>query len=218
MGAPARGGWYLDAKLDHFWSQGELPEFILVAIPNSDFVCIGNRQREYCTAQFLDTSKDPFLCYLVEVVKAEIDEKFRTLRDPKNTISLGASMGGVLSFVLALTRPEVFSCAICMSPSFWYVDKENSSAYTLIKSLSKAGDPPPCKLYIDSGDGSGDNQYETRMMKQTLVDCGWEEGKNFKYHLDECRSRVDMEITHSESVWRERVHLGLQFALAADKS
>jgi len=61
---------------------------------------------------------------------------------------------------------------------------------------------------------AGDNMYETRMMQKLLVDSGWEDGKDFMYHLEECASQVDMGVTHSESVWKERVHLGLQFAFS----
>lgn len=214
MGGPFRGGWFMDAKLDHFWSQGFIPEFILVAVPNTDFVCIGNRNREYCTADFSDTSNDAYIRYLIEVIKKEIDDNFRTLSDPGSTVTLGASMGGLCSFVLGLTQPEVFSRAICMSPSFWYIDVNNSSAYHIIKARKLAGKPPPCKVYIDSGDGQGDNFYETELMAKTLCECGWESDKDFKYHLDECVAKVDMGITHSESVWRERVLLGLQFVFS----
>ena len=47
-----------------------------------------------------------------------------------------------------------------------------------------------------------------------MVETGWEEGQDFVYHLDECEAQVDMGVTHSESVWRERVHIGLKFALS----
>ena len=211
MGGPCRGGWYLDAKLDHFWREGELPEFILVAVPNSDFICIGNRTREYCTPEFCDTSTDPYIRYLVEVVKEEVDAKYRTLPDSEHTVTLGASMGGLCAFVLALTRPETFSKAICMSPSFWYADRNNESAYSLVR---KADQRPPRKVYIDSGDGQGDNRYETKMMELLLEKSGWSRGVEFEYFLDECADRVDMGITHSESVWRERVHKGLKFVLS----
>ena len=213
-GGPCRGGWYLDAKLDHFWSQGELPEFILVAIPNSDFVCIGNRTREYCTSEFEDTTSDPYIRFLTEVVKKEIDSKFRTLSDPQHTVTLGASMGGLCAFVLALTRPQVFSRAVCMSPSFWYAGRNNASAYTLVEKMATLNQRPPCKVYIDSGDGEGDNKYETKMMEKMLEKSGWSRGAEFEYFLDECAGRVDLGITHSESVWRERVNRGLKFVLS----
>ena len=213
MGGPYRGGWYLDAKLDHFWSQGELPEFILVAIPNADFVCIGNRTREYCTSEFEDTRADPYIRYLIEVVKKEIDGKYRTLPEVQHTVTLGASMGGLCAFVLALTQPHVFSKAVCMSPSFWYADKNNTSAYSLVEKMAELDQRPSVKVYIDSGDGQGDNRYETKMMERLLEKSGWSQGVEFDYFLDECASRVDMGITHSESVWRERVHRGLKFVL-----
>jgi predicted alpha/beta superfamily hydrolase len=213
MGGPCRGGWFLDAKLDHYWSERSLPEFILVGVPNSDFVCIGNRNREYCTSQFRDTSNDPYSRYLTEVVKKEIDENFRTLPSAENSIILGASMGGLCAFTLCLTRPETFSSCISMSPAFWYVDGTNATAFDLVRMLTS--DPPqkPLRVYIDSGDGAGDNFYETVQMKEAFVDAGWREGKDFRYVLDKCSDRVDMGITHSESVWAQRILPALQFAL-----
>lgn len=213
MGGPYRGGWYLDAKLDHYWSQGELPEFILVAVPNSDFVCIGNRTREYCTAEFDDAASDPYSRYLTEVVKKLVDNRYRTLSDAEHTVTVGASMGGLCAFVMALTHPHVYSRAICMSSSFWYADKNNHSAYSLVRKVAESDQRPSCKVYIDSGDGQGDNRYETKMMELLLEKSGWSRGVEFEYHLDECAGRVDLGITHSESVWRERVQRALQFVM-----
>lgn len=213
MGGPYRGGWYLDAKLDHFWNQGLLPEFILVGIPNSDFICIGNRNREYCTSKFCDTSSDPYKRYLVEVVKKEIDDSFRTLPSCESTTLLGASMGGLCAFTLTLNHPDIFSACVCMSPSLWYVDRTNSSAFDVIRKQASETSSRFCRLYIDSGDGVGDNNYETKLMRDALVEGGWREGEEFCYVLDECCDRVDLGVTHSESVWRERILPALQFAL-----
>ena len=219
-GGPYRGGWYLDAKLDHFWDQGWLPEFILVAVPNSDFVCIGNRNREYCTSQFHDTTNDPYKRYLIEVVKMEIDTNYRTLPSPTHTTILGASMGGLCAFTLAMNHPDIFSACICMSPAFWYVDRTNTTAFDIARSHRSASEgstsPPPTRprrVYIDSGDGVGDNCYETRLMRDLLTECGWREGEEFQYVLDKCCERVDLGVTHSESVWRERILPALQFVL-----
>ena len=205
-GGPPMGGWYLDAKLDHWWSEGMLPEFIVVAVPNSDFVCIGNRQREYCPADFLHTHENKFFQYL-KLIKASVDERFHTLPDATNTVTLGSSMGGLLAFVLALAQPDTFSCGLCLSPSFWYCDRNNHTAYDLARSLKAEG--CTSRVYIDSGCGLGDNKHETQMMKEVLLDNGWVEGKNFGYHLDQS---ADTDVTHTESVWKERVHIGLKFA------
>ena len=225
LGGPCKGGYYLDQKLDEFWDQKLLPEFILIGVPNSDFVCIGNRNREYCTSHFHDTSQDPYKRYLVEVVKKEVDDHFRTISTAGSTVIMGSSMGGLCAFTLSLNHPDIFSSCVCISSSFWYADQDNCSAYDLVCShaaknvassscsslLSTASLSP--RIYIDSGDGWGDNFYETKEMREKLIECGWKEGEEFKYILDECADKSEDGVTHSESIWKERILPALQFAL-----
>lgn len=208
-GGPIAGGLYLDEKLDYLWGQG-LTEFIVVAIPNSDYVCCGNRKREYCPAVLCDTTKHPFTRYIIDVVKTEIDAKYRTLSDTANTYTYGASMGGVISFCLALCCPDTFSCALCISPSFWFVDKTESTCYDLVRSFNKQ--KPNCRLYIDSGDGIGDNMFYTKEMALLLEEEDWKGGTDFLYQLDKCCDQRENGVTHSEAVWKERLHVGLNFA------
>ena len=203
-GAPNGGGWYLDAKLDHFWSQGELPQFILVGVPNSDFVCVGNRLREYCTHSFLDTSHDPYTRYLTEVVKKEIDSKYRTLSDRDNTYIIGASMGGLQAFVTGINLSDQFSGAVCISPAFWFVDSSNKSTFDLVRSSREHHR----RLYLDTGDCASDNCHVTKSMYRCLLDCGWREGEDFKFHLEPTISGADM---HAEWAWRERIFNALKF-------
>jgi len=288
-GGPYRGGYYMDEKLDYFWDQELLPEFILVGVPNSDFVCLGNRTLEYCTSEFHNTSKDPYKRYLVEVVKKEVDAKYRTMPDGRHSLIMGGSMGGLCAFVLSLNHPDVFSSAVCFSSSFWYVDKYNVSTFDLLRSRSgrsstsevdgntclKAMDqcevcssismgskkvvrvsnsfcgteeahtenapkidllPPSClassadslptndanifatppdlrsKIYIDSGDGPGDNSFETKEMNETFLQCGWKEGEEFMYVFDKCAEKTEDGVTHLECMWKERMLPALQFA------
>ena len=208
QGAPAWGGWYLDAKLDHWWTEGELPEFILVAIPNSDFICIGNRQLEYSAKDFRVLNEEPYVRYLIEVVKPHVDENYRTL--PTETHTLGSSLGGLISFLLPLCLPNIFKSGICLSPALWYVDNENQSCFTFLKQMKTKSN---IKLYIDSGDGEADNKELVRDMNLALAENGWKEGIEYVYVFDECRERVPLGVTHSEAVWRERVKNGLIFVL-----
>jgi enterochelin esterase-like enzyme len=202
------GGWQLDERLDKWWSAGSIPEFILVGIPNSDFVIIGNRQREYSTTDIYNAQEEPYIRYVVEVVKKEIDDNFRTLPDPSNTFTLGSSLGGLVSFLLALSLPGVFSCAICLSPAFWFVDSKNQTVYTLVENLTHRRS----RVYIDSGDGDGDNKEVVRDMASLLFECGWTPDHEYMYHYDECVNRVPLGVTHSEYAWRDRVINGLKFA------
>ena len=208
-GGPPSGGWYLDAKLDDWWNRGDLPEFILVGVPNSDSVCAGNRCREYCTAEYMDTSSDPFIRYIIDDVKGAIDSRFRTLPDKANTFTLGASAGGLVSYVLAMNHSQTFSCALCLSPYLSYVDRLDHTSFD----VARASGWPRCRLWVDSGDGEEDALYEVGMMKETLEECGWVEGGDFVCWVDECRGRVEKGITHTESVWRERVYRAFKFAL-----
>jgi enterochelin esterase-like enzyme len=48
----------------------------------------------------------------------DIDGRFRTLADPDQRAVMGASLGGLISVYLALTRPELFSRAASQSGAF----------------------------------------------------------------------------------------------------
>jgi len=212
-GGPMLGGLYLDEKLDYFWGQG-LPEFIVVAIPNSDFVCCGNRKREYCPDVLSNTAQHPFVRYIIDVVKTEVDNSFRTLPNAANTYTYGASTGGVISFCMAMYCPDKFSCAISISPSFWFVDKMGATCFDVVRNFNKQ--KPSCRLYIDSGDGIGDNMFYTREMALLLEEEGWKDGEDFLYYLDKCSDQRDNGETHTEAVWKERLHVGLNFAFKRD--
>lgn len=205
----AWGGWFLDEKLDKWWADEVLPEFILVAIPNSDYVNIGNRQREYTSSNLLQFKDEPYVRYVTDVVKKEVDTKFRTLQGPSHTFTLGSSLGGLMAFLLSVTLPNTFSSAICLSPAFWFVDSQNESAFTLIKKLGKS----KCRIYIDSGDGEGDNKEIVCDMATLMLEHNWKSNADFMYYYDKCKDSVPMGITHSECAWRERVIEGLKFAL-----
>ena len=211
FGGPGFGGMWLDEKLDHYWSVKAFPEFILVAIPNSDFVCIGNRKREYCPSVLLEAASSPYMQYLVQVVKVFVDGQYRTLSDAKHTVIVGASMGGLLAFCAMATLPEVFGAAICMSPSFWYRDRTDSSVYELAQVCSFKG-----KVYFDSGEAPGDNLFETKEMAELLTVMGMENGKDFMYHLDEGSFIRYDGITHSEHVWKERILRPFQFVFGCN--
>lgn len=213
-GGLVAGGWYLDAKLDQWWAEGLLPEFILVAIPSVELACTGNRQREYSVVEYGSAREEPYIKYVVEVIKTAVDSNFRTKHSPQHCFTLGASLGGLAAFLLATAHPEVFSCAVCMSPAFWFIDRSNKSVYSTIRREAL----PSCRLYLDSGDGEGDNMIVTRFMADTLRDSGWECGTDYMYHLDKCRGRVPLGVTHSEYVWRARVLPALQFVFKMERT
>jgi len=60
-----------------------------------------------------------YMNWLVNTLKPEIDEKYRTLPDRQNTIICGSSMGGLMALYAACVYNHVFQRAACLSPSLW---------------------------------------------------------------------------------------------------
>ncbi len=65
---------------------------------------------------------DAYLDFLVDTVKPEIDRRYRTLTDRENTAIAGSKMGGLISLYAGLTKPEVYSKVVAMSPAIWFAE------------------------------------------------------------------------------------------------
>ena len=214
---PKHGGWWLDSQLDVLVQDNATCSFIIVAIPNGDAVSVYPlRKREYCPRRYDSVVTEPFVKYLVSVVKKTVDEKFRTHTDAEHTTILGASMAGLLSLALLLKAPNIFGKAIAMSPSLWFYDSENTSIYDVVRqTFFVEKDFSHCrKLFLHVADGAGDNSYETREMGKLLreVGEGFVEGVDFRFDYDEGRKEhCEAMNTHTEAVWRHRLHHALRF-------
>ncbi len=57
--------------------------------------------------------------WMVNTLKPDIDQRFRTLRDRRHTFIAGSSMGGMMSLYALLMYNQVFSGAAALSPSLW---------------------------------------------------------------------------------------------------
>lgn len=188
------GGWYLDEALERLWAEGALEELIAVAVPHGD-----DRMAEYgVTGRGADA---PYARWLLEGVKPAIDARLRTRPGPASTAVLGSSMGGLVSFALALSRPDVVGQAACLSSSFWWKDDDGRSAFDLLAARGRQ----PVRLYLDSGTGgpSQDGAPDTRRMRDALRAAGW--GDADLLH-------VEVEgATHDEAAWRARLDRPLRF-------
>ena len=153
------------------------------------------------------------MCATSPMVKTAVDAQFRTKADSQYTFTLGASLGGLFAFILTMSCPDVFSSCVCMSPAFWFVDRSNKSAYLIVQTRDDPDTTPRVCVYIDSGDGDGDNMEVVRYMAEVMEEKGWRQGQDYKYQLEQCSHREPCGVTHSERVWRERVLAGLKFIL-----
>jgi predicted alpha/beta superfamily hydrolase len=99
------GEWNVDEKLDSINAQ-----VIIVGIEH------GNEKRideltPYKNAKYGGGSADNYLRFIVETLKPEIDTKYRTKSNTKNTGIIGSSLGGLVSYYAVLKYPEIFGKA-----------------------------------------------------------------------------------------------------------
>ncbi len=108
-------------------------------------------------------NSDEYLKFLVYELKPYIDKNFRTLKDAKNTIIGGASMGGLISWYAVCEYPKVFGNAICLS-THWpgsapltYEAAPKAFSNYLKKNAPNKGD---FRLFFARGTGYLDSFYQ----------------------------------------------------------
>jgi predicted alpha/beta superfamily hydrolase len=138
------GEWNVDEKLDSLNAQ-----VIVVGIEHG-----GDKRMEeltpYKNAKYGGGNADAYLDFIVNTLKPEIDQKYRTKTTAKNTTIWGSSLGGLASYYALLKYPEVFGKAGVFSPSFWFNRKE-------IFELTEKTGKLKSKIYFMCGDSEGDD-------------------------------------------------------------
>jgi len=115
--------WQIDEVLDSLGTIGG-PQAIIVGVYNAD-----DRRTEY--KPFLSphipsekkVSGDKHAEWIATDLKKWVDANYRTKPEVASTIIGGASLGGLMSYYMLTTYPEVYGGAIVFSPSFWVHDK-----------------------------------------------------------------------------------------------
>ncbi len=184
--------WRVDEVSDSLIREGKMKEVIVVGIYNSP-----HRMAEYD-----DTEEGTaYMHFIVSRLKPMIDSNYRTLPDREHTSTMGSSMGGLISFLLAWNHPEVFSQAACLSPVF------RESILDRVASFS--GPPKGVRLYIDDGGKGLDNELlpGCERMVSILGGKGFERGNNLEWFYDETAE-------HNERAWAHRLWRPLLFMSA----
>jgi predicted alpha/beta superfamily hydrolase len=218
------GSWELDKTSDELCRSKKLQEIILVAVNNSS-----GRYAEYCGRHHpattnTNTEFENYTSFLIDELKPRIDAQFRTRSEPANTGTLGSSMGGICSTVLAWDHPEVIGMAASLSGSF-QIEGTNFLNRVL---RPYRGEPKPTRLYLDSGvvdfTGGDDGQKLSSGVAEEFERIGW--GKELMHYVDaKPLSLVELEKSglrrdkweeaqksqHNEFYWRLRAWRALTF-------
>jgi predicted alpha/beta superfamily hydrolase len=138
------GEWNVDEKLDSLNTQ-----IIVVGIENG-----GEKRLEeltpYKNEKYGGGNADKYLEFIVNTLKPEIDKKYRTKSNPKNTTIMGSSLGGLTSFYASIKYPDLFGKAAVFSPSFWINRKD-------INDYLENSEKLKTKIYFLCGDSEGDD-------------------------------------------------------------
>jgi predicted alpha/beta superfamily hydrolase len=150
---------------------------------------------------------DNYLRFLVYELKPFVDSRYRTRPTREFTLLMGSSMGGLISLYAICEYPHVFGGAGCLS-THWPIALQPFSTYL----ISRLPEPGRHKIYLDYGneiDNAG-YRYKQKRVEHIL------EGKGYKFGLDWFGSWY-VGDPHSETAWRDRVHVPLRFLLQNDQ-
>ena len=152
----------LNEDLYHFYSSGFTGEKIMVGIEHDqihmwDEYSPWVNQNMYLWMDPYDANQveggegDAYLQFLVETLKPEIDRRYRTLADRENTAIGGSEMGGLLSVYAGLSRPDVFSTVLAMSPAIWFAESGGTwlSNNQLINFIEQTDIPADVNFFLD---------------------------------------------------------------------
>lgn len=159
--------WYTVNVMSFLSANNVIPEFILVAVPNTD------RTRDLTPThsiiysdgtedeEFLKTSGggDQFLNFINKELMPVIDENFNTM---KLKVFVGHSFGGLTATQSFLSNSSPFNAYISMDPSLWWDNNLCVKQLKAVKSLSNT------KTWFMSGANNSDVKVDTTSTRKSL--------------------------------------------------
>ena len=221
-----RTDWGIDETLQRLIDSGEVDDTIVVGIWNTP-----DRIAEYYPQPFLNTvteearrdidsmmmngpAANAYLRFIVEDLKPFIDANYHTRTGRDDTVLMGSSLGGLVSWYGLVSYPDVFSAAACISSSWpWTVVMADPvSRDSFVRYLRDATPPPgESRFYFDYGTQEMPGRYE---MYQGLVDDVFRARRYVPGELWQSQRFEGAE--HNEQAWSARVHIPLKFLLGTD--
>ncbi len=203
-GAQPLGGTPVTCNGDGDCPSGEcrtFPEAIVIGVAND-----ANRIFEYTPTTDPGTpgggGADGYVTMLVSELKPTIDGMLRTRPDVASTALAGSSLGGLVTAYAGLKHPEVYGLLAELSPSSWW---NNDVIVADVKGTLPAP-ARPLVVYVDSGQGTVDDEADTDLLAAAYLALGYVDGKDFR-HV------IQPGAQHSEVYWAERFPGAMQLLL-----
>jgi predicted alpha/beta superfamily hydrolase len=126
----------------------------------------------------------------------------RTRPDVAATALAGSSLGGLVTAYAGTTFPNVFGRLAELSPSTWW----NSDVIVADVGASADAAVRPLVVYIDSGQGTVDDEADTDLLASRYLSIGYVDGTNFR-HV------IQPGAQHNETYWAQRFPGAMQLVL-----
>ncbi|MBF6608634.1 MAG: alpha/beta hydrolase [Flavobacterium sp.] len=140
---------------------------------------------------------DPYLDFIVQTLKPHVDKNYRTKQNRKNTMIMGSSLGGLVSYYALLRHPTIFGKAGVFSPSLWFSDE----IFQLTERTKKIN----ANIYLLAGDSESENLVaELNRLHAMLI------GKSATVHCT-----IIKDGKHNEKLWRESFAHAVQWLMSA---
>jgi predicted alpha/beta superfamily hydrolase len=146
---------------------------------------------------------DKYLRFLVNELKPFVDRRYRTRPEREFTFLMGSSMGALISLYGICEYPHIFAGAGCLS-THWPITHRSFGKYL----KARLPEPGSHKIYLDYGDEANSAGY---LVYQKRVEHIIRK-RGYALGLDWLANWYAGD-SHSETAWRKRVHMPLQFLL-----
>lgn len=181
------GNWALDHKLALLAEKGH-HEVIVIAIDHSEHERIVEYTPSVDTKLGIGEGEE-YVRFLVDVLKPEVDKRFRTKPGRLHWGIGGSSMGGLAALYAGLIRSDVFSKMMIFSPSLWVVP----DLYEVYLPKGKHS-----RFYMYAGGKESKNLLNiVNHFKTEFFNCA-EDTASVEY-----KEVINPEGTHSEYYWGE---------------
>lgn len=158
------GDWHIDETLDALYKKGLTEGVIAVGI-EFDRENLWSEYSPWINKNMHDWVKsrdskpteggegEAFLSFIIDTLKPAVDARYRTLPGRDHTMIGGSCRNALIPLYAGLTRPDVFSKVLMMSPAVWLAESGGAwlSDNQLIDFIRNAEMPADVRVYIDIG-------------------------------------------------------------------
>ena len=191
--------WRVDEAIQALTEEGKIDPPLVVGLHNTP-----DRLEDYAP-----TPKGfAYARFVVERVKPWVDAHYRTRIGREDTAVMGSSMGGLASFLLSWTYPQIFSKAGCLSPVFLNDHDPKVDVCSWVEGYH--GKAKGIRLYIDNGGQGLERSLQAGCLKMVslLRERGYRDGSDLVWFYDE-------PAEHHEAAWAARLWRPLSFLFGA---